>query len=94
MFKTNFEIQELRLPPYFEWETKKSLPVEGQVPVWKFLEIHPKYTSVYCSKAMLDGWKLEFLNILFSIQEYVKNSEIRLLKVEGKKNSGTCGGPI
>ena len=32
-FKTNFETQELRLPPYFEWETKKSA---DYVPVRKF----------------------------------------------------------
>ena len=63
MFETNFEIKELRLPPYFEWETKTACGGPSTC-----LEIHPKYTSVYCSKAMLDGWKLELLKF-FSIQE-------------------------
>ena len=29
MFKTNFETQELRLLPYFEWGTKKSAGKES-----------------------------------------------------------------
>ena len=78
MFKTNFEFQELRLPPYLEWVTKKSL-WRAKYLSEKLLEIHPKYTSVYCLKAMLDGWKLEFLKFFFNSREYVKNSEIVLL---------------
>ena len=65
MFKTNFKTQELRLPPYFEWGTQKSSPAAVQVPSEKFQEIHPKYSSVYCSKAMFDGWKLELLTLVF-----------------------------
>ena len=30
MFKTNFEIKELRLSPYYEWGTKKSAPAAGK----------------------------------------------------------------
>ena len=73
MFKTNFEIQELRLPPYFEWETKTACGGPSTC-----LEIHPKYTSVYCSKAMIDGGKLE-LRFFFYSREQVKNSDIGLL---------------
>ena len=46
----------------------------------KILEIHPKYTSVYFSKAMFDGWKLELYKF-FSIQENrLKTSKLGFFK--------------